>query len=815
MSVTIFKEETAVNKKKGERYRLGVGKLLRRCVALLVPLSASLSIPSAAYAGGIARDFSIRYQVNQPGAIRIVGNSTMTCSNANNSLIGFARDGSGATTTIANPFCADARNRNGATTPAGDPSNINDAEYMIYTDIDGDGSTFSSSSSSFTLPNNATVTFAGLYWSGITDVVTTRRYVGSSNTFDFFIPGGQAAPNAGIRNQVKFKIGNGAYQTLTATQLDTDAQGTAGGTGGIYQGFVDVTSLVAGQASGSTVNYTVADIQSAQGQKGYGSWSLVVVYEKTDDPLRNLTVYDGLIRQQNGDGPRTTTVSGFFTPITGAIRAEAGIVVYEGDLDIPGDQFLFNGAAVSDALNPVNEFWNSNVTLFGTELAGRNSPFTNLFGTDINMLNVSNFVTNGDTSADIGFTTVGDQYYPGVFTFAIDIFRPELTRSFTKRATDLNGGDYLPGEDIEYEISYTNTGNDGAADVVLTDPIPTGSSFVAGSIEIVADPEASNVGSKTDTVGDDEAEFDSGNNQLVIRTGVGANGTQGGLVDIGETVTVRFKVNIDPNFSTPNDLPNQASIDYSSGTTSQPFSGESDNPDTPEEGDPTTITVSDPPPVAGLVLLKRITAINRGLPDEQDFGSEYVDTGGPDDGDNNENWPGAPTAATIGGGTVESYIAGIVDGVTSNAMVRPGNEVEYTIPFLSDGNVTALNALICDPVPANTTFIEDAFNGSPPAGGGTGDRGILLSFNGADVALTNADDGDEIVDSGGNDNGVGGYYFPAGVDPSAALGTTVNCGGGTNDNGAVVVDLSNLPNATGEGTPADSYGFIRFRVAVD
>ena len=803
-------EKKTTSESNTEHRKFGIARFIGRSAALLVSLSAPLSVTAAAYAGGVARDFSIRYQTNQPGAIRIVGNSTMTCSNASNSLIGVARDGSGATTTLANPFCADARNRTGATTPAGDPSNINDAEYMIYTDIDGDGSTFSSSSSSFTLPNNATITFAGLYWSGITDVVTTRRYVGSNNAFDFFIPGGQAAPNAGIRNQVKFKVGNGVYQTLSATQLDTDAQGTAGGTGGIYQGFIDVTNLVAGQASGSAVNYTVADVQSAQGQKGYGSWSLVVVYEKTDDPLRNLTVYDGLIRQQNGDGPRSTTVSGFFTPITGPIRAEAGIVVYEGDLDIPGDQFLFNGAATSDALNPINEFWNSNTTLFGAELAGRNPSFTNLFGTDINMLNVSNFVTNGDNSADIGFTTVGDQYYPGVFTFAIDIFRPELTRSFTKRAKDLNGGDYLPGEDIEYEISYTNTGNDGAADVVLTDPIPTGSDFVAGSIEVVADPEVANIGSKTDTVGDDEGDFDSGNNQLVIRTGVGANGTQGGLVDIGETVTVRFKVKIDPNFSTPNDLSNQASIDYSSGTTSEPFSGDSDNPDTPEEGDSTIITVSDPPPVAGLVLLKRITAINRGLSDEQDFGLEYVDVGGPDDGDNNENWPGASVSATIGGGTVESYVAGIVDGAASNARVQPGDEVEYSIPFLSDGNATAVNVSICDRIPTNTTFLETAYNTLPPSS--SDNRGILLEFNGSQIALTNVDDGDETPAAADSET-IGGYYFPAGVDPSTRF-PNVNCGG-TNDNGAIVVELGDVPNATGDGVPANSYGLIRFKAVVN
>lgn len=222
-----------------------------------------------------------------------------------------------------------------------------------------------------------------------------------------------------------------------------------------------------------------------------------------------------------------------------------------------------------------------------------------------------------------------------------------------------------------------------------------------------------------------------------------------------------------------------------------------------------------PPVNPDLLLTKRISAINRDRANQQVFDSSYVDVGTASDNDNVVNWPGPAVPVTSGSGTVESYIAGIATGTIANAPTGPKDVVEYTISFLSSGDTAALNTIICDPIPTSTSFIEDAFNGRPPAGIGTGDRGILLSFNGSDVALTNANDGDEIADSGGNDNGVGGYYFPTGVDPSTALGTSVNCGGGTNDNGVVVVDLSSLPNATGEGVPADSYGFIRFRVSVD
>lgn len=219
-----------------------------------------------------------------------------------------------------------------------------------------------------------------------------------------------------------------------------------------------------------------------------------------------------------------------------------------------------------------------------------------------------------------------------------------------------------------------------------------------------------------------------------------------------------------------------------------------------------------------VLLTKRITAINRGRGvGEQLFDNYYVDVDTPDD--NAVNWPGGAVPETVGGGTVESYIAGIT-GVDSSTVAfgvttLPGDELEYTIPFLSNGDVVAQNVLICDRVPASTQFVAGAFNNSPSAAvNASGNRGILFNFNGVEASLTNANDGNEVTDTGGNDNGVGGYYFPAGIDPSSELGVNVSCGG-PNDNGVVVVDLSDIPNAVGEGEPANSYGFIRFRVSVD
>ena len=241
---------------------------------------------------------------------------------------------------------------------------------------------------------------------------------------------------------------------------------------------------------------------------------------------------------------------------------------------------------------------------------------------------------------------------------------------------------------------------------------------------------------------------------------------------------------------------------------------------------PVIIIENDDPNASNprVLLAKRITAINRGLPDEQLFDASYVNVGTTSDDDNETNWPGPTATANAGsssGEPVESYITGIT-GVSDtdaveNVTLVPGDELEYTISFLSNGFIAAEDLLICDRIPANTKFLEKAYNTnnppfSPPFGPG-GDRGISLTFNGTTTFLSNNNDGDEIADSGGNDNGIGGYYFGPGIDPAATF-PSIDCGG-PNTNGAIVVDMSDVPNATGDGTPSDSYGFIRFRVTIE
>jgi trimeric autotransporter adhesin len=212
----------------------------------------------------------------------------------------------------------------------------------------------------------------------------------------------------------------------------------------------------------------------------------------------------------------------------------------------------------------------------------------------------------------------------------------------------------------------------------------------------------------------------------------------------------------------------------------------------------TTPVASNP----NLLLSKRITAIRSGATTTT-FTTVFDSSTIPSDP--NAAHPNWPTGYLKGGGVTDTPPTATpspVDPVDSFPL-RSNNEIEYTIYFLSSGNLTAQNVKFCDRIPQNLTFVPNAFNTTSPASGGSpiADRGVVVNLGGTDLAYTNVADGDIA------------QYFPPNSDPTAVY-PNVNCGG-ANTNGAIVVNLGSVPHATAPGTPANSYGYIRFRAKVN
>ena len=168
-------------------------------------------------------------------------------------------------------------------------SGNNGTTNMVYVDIDGDGTTFSSSSANLVYPTAPSggkcyrIAYAGLYWAGI---LQTR----SSDP-----------PRTNI-NKVKLKLpGRTNYEPEIIGQLIYDAN-VSGGIGidnsKSYACYADVTTLISGLANPEGT-YTVADVIASQGDVGdvgvSAGWTLFVVYE-TPDPtvtVKKFTSFDG------------------------------------------------------------------------------------------------------------------------------------------------------------------------------------------------------------------------------------------------------------------------------------------------------------------------------------------------------------------------------------------------------------------------------------------------------------------------------------------------------------------------------------------
>ncbi|MBW4578744.1 MAG: DUF11 domain-containing protein [Tildeniella nuda ZEHNDER 1965/U140] len=212
-------------------------------------------------------------------------------------------------------------------------------------------------------------------------------------------------------------------------------------------------------------------------------------------------------------------------------------------------------------------------------------------------------------------------------------------------------------------------------------------------------------------------------------------------------------------------------------TNTATVSGGSDgNTGNNSSSDPTTIVTAGATPQ--ILLVKRITALN-GV----NITTTVDDPGSTND--NAANWS-TPIDGTSG---ISTYLRGAING----GAIKPGDLLEYTIYFLSDGGAAATNINLCDLVPSNSTFVPTSFSSAP-------ESGINLTIGATSTNLTNVPDAD------------GGQFFNPGATPS------VSCSA-TNSNGAVVVNVvkspASLPNATAPGTPNNAYGFIRFRARVN
>ncbi|WP_181357286.1 hypothetical protein [Stenomitos frigidus] len=260
--------------------------------------------------------------------------------------------------------------------------------------------------------------------------------------------------------------------------------------------------------------------------------------------------------------------------------------------------------------------------------------------------------------------------------------------------------------------------------------------------------------------------FNGGTNQNLLQ------GTD--TLPSGTTATITFNVNITPGTGANGFGPfNNTTTATAASRGGSPVSDQSNdgaNADPDNNGDPTNnnvpTTVSLRPTAGGgsgaFRLVKRITNVIRNGTQlgGVNFGV-FVDGVGDDDN-------AAGFAQLQPGGAPIGQIN--LDPVTTK--LQSGDDVEYTVYYLSDGTGSAIGVSICDPIPSGTALTNNTTQ--------------VRRNNGA-IAT-------------------GGTVFA----PLAPLPVGNTCPDANNQNGTVIFDLGDISNAAGS-----NFGLVRFRVRVN
>jgi uncharacterized repeat protein (TIGR01451 family) len=512
----------------------------------LLGLVACVAVLASAPAAFADRAFSQRFGENARGNATFVANTSVTCAPP-----------------PADPNCPA---KQAGTLAAGNPT------VPAPVDVDSDPTTMNSSRGTLNLPSGATVLFAGLYWGGRPDLT-------NSGTATII-------PTPAEFGQVKVATpAGGGYQTITATE-PTDIADFQGNLLVSWQAFADVTSLVQSAGPGE---YTVADLRiettRPTSNGSWGGWTLVVAYSNPADPWRNLSVFDGLVPVMSGGSTVDIPISGFVTPPAPApVRTTLGVVAYEGDRGFTGDSMRViqgaNQVLLTDGLTPQNDFFNGRISRGGVDAGDRLPAYDNQMGYDAKLIDATNALANNTSSATVRVITGGDGIAPGAITTATELFTPQVTA--TKQVSNLSQpapGTAEPGDVLEYTVTVRNQAADpanpvdSATQVVLRDAIPAGVSYVPGSLAMVTgDPPPA--GGRSDAAGDDSAEYDGAQEEVVFRLGSGADATGGGTIAPGQEATIRFRVTVDavPSGTT---IVNSGDVDLVAPTIGEPLEEQS------------------------------------------------------------------------------------------------------------------------------------------------------------------------------------------------------------------------------------------------
>ncbi len=376
-----------------------------------------------------------------------------------------------------------------------DITKSNQGRINNYIDIDNNPNTWNSSSANFTLPQNARILWAGLFWQGNLNnrgnyiapdgYVMQRRAV--PNDKNNLLSGWHWVYNDGnygdefkvqdsTANLILIKIdGESSYHQIKADTLAANNIYYHETIGGPYGAFADITSLVKQKnIHPGKHKITIANLSATNGQDGdwlgnWGGWCVVVVYESKDESIKNISIYNGFTNvfyKKGVSHKKEITISGFKLPNYHDVKGYMSIFSGDGEIGNTGDFISLDNKGMPGVSDPYNVLDGVSKNLDRDSTPSYNN-LTNMNTIDIDHYDVGKIMTElRDRNKDAHEVKIQletkkmpngghDAFFPSMIAFATDLYVPKVCYDY-----DLKVGKYYDLPSDERKFNATAMGNE-------------------------------------------------------------------------------------------------------------------------------------------------------------------------------------------------------------------------------------------------------------------------------------------------------------------------------------------------------------------
>ncbi len=243
--------------------------------------------------------------------------------------------------------------------------------------------------------------------------------------------------------------GDGDFQVnlngtaLTADRTFSHSRFFSPNTFTYFSAFKDITTFVQTNGNGT---YTLSELDISafeplhySRKTNFAGWAILIVYENPSLTLNQLNIYDGL--QGVPDALQINLTNLFVLNNT---NAKAGFIAWEGDSQLPTETFSVNNIAISNAINPINNVFNSTNSVTGSNT---------LYNMDLDIYEIDNYIAIGDTSASITLSSSQDFIMINTVITKLNSQLPDATVTINSVATACNDRNIT----LNYSVSNTNS----------------------------------------------------------------------------------------------------------------------------------------------------------------------------------------------------------------------------------------------------------------------------------------------------------------------------------------------------------------------